>query len=518
MVYIIKGSGGGGKSGGGSGGKESPNTLRSRNLIKFIDLIGEGEIVGLEQGGKDIYFDETPLQNTDGTYNFDGIFWESRAGLPDQPCIAGFPSAERDINVNQEVTKKNGPVVRQTESNKLDAVRVTMTIPSLNETNTKNGNTTGSSVRFKIYVKNNTDADYILKLDKTISGKCVSTYQESYRINLNGEGPYLVKVERVTNDSEKSTLNNKTYLSSITELMDVKLTYPNCAYVGISYNSDQLSGTTPTRKYIVKGLKVQVPSNYDPETRFYDGAWDGSFKLAYTNNPAWCLYDMIVNNRYGLGDSVMENQVDKFAFYTVGKYCDDAVSDGFGSYEPRFTLNTCINSREDCYSLLNKMASVFRGMIYQYEQLITISQDSPKEVSAIYTPANVINGLFTYEGSSIYNRPTVITVSYLDEDLDFSDAVETVQDDDAIYKYGWNQQDLSGFGCTSRGQAHRLADWYMYTELKEKEMVSFSVGLDSVFVRPGDVVRIVDPSYMGARYGGRIKGFTSDTITLDSPV
>ena len=214
----------------------------------------------------------------------------------------------------------------------------------------------------------------------------------------------------------------------------------------------------------------------------------------------------------------MENQVDKFMFYTVGKYCDELVPDGFGGFEPRFTLNVCINSRESCYSLLSKMASVFRGMIYQYEQLITLSQDSPKEVSAIYTPANVINGTFSYEGSAIANRPTVVTVSYMDAENNFEDSIETVQDDEAIYRYGWNQTDLSGFGCTSRGQARRLANWYLYTEQNEKEIVSFSVGLDSVFVKPGDVVRVVDPSYMGARFGGRISAFTSDTITIDSPI
>ena len=518
MVKRIKGQG---KSGGGGAsypsGIEAANTLKSRNLIKFIDLIGEGEIVGLEHGGKDIIFDETPLQNEDNTYNFDGIFWEARVGLPDQPSISGFTSAERDINVNAEVTCKYGPIVRQTEGQELDAVRVTISVPALSKTDML-GNTFGTSVRFKIYTKGRSDLDYVLKLDKTITGKCVSTYQESYRINLTGRGPYLIKVERVTADSEKQNLHNKTYLSSITEIRDVKLTYPNCAYVGISYNSDQLSGTTPTRKYIVKGLKVQVPTNYNPETRYYDGAWDGSFKLAYTNNPAWCLYDIIVNNRYGLGDSIMENQVDKFAFYTVGKYCDELIPDGFGDYEPRFTLNTCINSRESCYSLLSKLASVFRGMVYQYEQLITISQDCPKEVSAIYTPANVLGGTFSYEGSAIANRPTVITVSYVDGKNNFVDSIETVQDDEAIYKYGWNQTDLVGFGCTSRGQAHRLAEWYLYTEQNEKELVTFNVGLDSVFVKPGDIVRVVDPSYMGARFGGRIVAFTTDTITIDNPI
>lgn len=508
----------------GSGGKVSTrwdlyekSSLNSRTVAKFIDLLGEGEIVGIdtERGAKDVYLDSTPIQNEDGTYNFNNITFETRNGLPDQPYVDGYPFAETDYNINKKI-ERDTPYYYTTIKDDLDAVRVTVGVNALYVT--RGESIIATSVRFKVYSKNKTDSDYVLILDEELFGKTTAAYQESYKIPLTGGGPYSIKVERVTADNTSDTVQNDLYLRTIAEVQDVKLTYPSCAYVAMTLDSDQVGSSIPKRTYIVKGMKVLVPTNYDPETRFYDGAWDGSFKLAYTNNPAWCIYDMIINSRYGLGDFVKDYMVDAFSFYQVAKYCDELVPDGFGGYEPRFTLNTRIANREDCFTLLSKMAGVFRGMLFQLNGLATVDQDRPKEVSGIYTPANVVNGEFTYSGTSILTRANVINCSYIDPDNNWESSVEQVMDEDNIFRYGWNSVDLDAFGCTSRGQAHRLADWYLYSSTKETESCTFEVGADSAFVIPGDVIRIIDPSYLGARYGGRVKSSSLTEIVLDSDV
>ena len=511
----------------GSGGKVSTrwdlyekSSLNSRTVAKFIDLLGEGEIVGIdpERGARDVYLDSTPLQNEDGTYNFSNITFETRNGLPDQPYVEGYPFAENDHNFNnKQIKKSDDPLFTYTTQwDELDAVRITMGVNALYRT--KSDKIIATSVRFKVYAKGATDLDYVLVLDEELFGKTTSPYQESYKIPLTGTGPFNIQIERVTDDNTSDKVQNDLYIRTISEIQDVKLTYPNCAYVAMTLDSDQVGSSIPTRTYIVKGTKVLVPTNYNPETRYYDGAWDGSFKLAYTNNPAWCLYDMIINNRYGLGDFVKDYMVDRFSFYQVAKYCDELVPDGFGGYEPRFTLNTRIANREDCFTLLSKMAGVFRGMLFQLNGLATVDQDRPKDVSGIYSPANVIGGEFVYSGTSILTRANVVNCSYIDPDNDWEQSVEQVIDEDNIFKYGWNSVDLDAFGCTSRGQARRLAEWYLYSSTKETESCSFEVGMDSVFVIPGDIIRVIDPSYLGARYGGRIKARTITEFTLDSEV
>lgn len=508
----------------GAGGKVSTrwdlyqkNSLNSRTVVKFIDLLGEGEIVGIdpERGARDVYLDSTPIQNDDGTYNFSNITFETRNGLPDQPYVEGYPFASTDYNINKQI-KKDNPYYYTTIKEEIDAIRITMGVNALYTT--RDGQAIATSVRFKVYTKGQDDLDYVLVLDEELFGKTTTPYQESYKLQLTGRAPYNVKIERVTADNTSDTRQDDLYLKSVSEIQDVKLTYPSCAYVAMTLDSDQIGSSIPTRTYIVKGTKVLVPTNYDPETRFYDGAWDGSFKLAYSNNPAWCLYDIITNNRYGLGDFVKDYMVDAFSFYQVAKYCDELVPDGFGGYEPRFTLNTRISNKEECYSLLSKMAGVFRGMLFQLNGLATVDQDRPKDVTGIYTPANVVGGEFVYSGTSILTRANVVNCSYVDPKNNWETSVEQVMDEESIFKYGWNAVDLDAFGCTSRGQAHRLADWYLYSSTKETESCSFEVGMDSAFAIPGDIIRIIDPSYLGARYGGRIKSRTTTEFVLDAPV
>lgn len=518
----------------GSGGKVSTrwdlykkSSLSSRSVVKFIDLLGEGEIVGIDpdRGAKDVYLDSTPIQNEDGSYNFSNITFETRNGLPDQPYVEGYPFAENDHNFKDVKLTTDNPYYYVINNTEVDAVRITVGVPGLYRVRKSDGSMIAISVRFKVYCKSNTDTDYVLVLDEELFGKTTARYQESYKIQLTGGAPYNLKIERVTEDStDDANRQDDLYLDTISEIQDVKLTYPNCAYVAMTLDSDQVGSSIPTRTYIVKGTKILVPTNYDPETRYYDGAWDGSFKLAYSNNPAWCLYDMIINNRYGLGDFVKDYMVDPFSFYQVAKYCDELVPDGyrdnggFTTYEPRFTLNTRIANREDCFSLLSKMAGVFRGMLFQLNGLATVDQDRPKDVSGIYTPANVVNGEFAYSGTSILTRANVVNCTYTDPTNNWEQSIEQVMDEDSIFKYGWNAVDVDAFGCTSRGQARRLAEWYLYSSTKETESCTFEVGMDSAFVIPGDIIRIVDPSYLGARYGGRIKSATTTTFVLDSQV
>lgn len=517
---IIRGAGGGGGKGGGGSSKsrapiESPDSLRSRQYARVIDLVSEGEIVGLVDGLKSVYLDDTPIQSPDGTVNFSGVVLETRPGTQSQAYIPGFPSVEAEVSVSTEVLYATS-VTRSISNVNADAVRVTVSVPRLSYQNLSNGDLSGTYVSLAIDVQTD-GGGYVQALTDTISGKTTSRYQRSYRIELPGDGPWDIRVRRLTADSTQSNLANATWWDSYTEIIDSKLRYPNSALVGLAVDAEQFRAI-PRRGYEIKGLKVRIPSNYDPDTRAYTGVWDGTFDVAWTDNPAWCFYDLLTSERYGLGAFLDEAQIDKWSLYTIGQYCDALVDDGFGGQEPRFTCNLYLQTRAEAYGVINAFASVFRGMVYWAGGAVAPVQDAPQDVAAMFAPANVVGGQFQYQGSSAKARHTVALVSWNDPDDRYRQKIEYVEDPDGIARYGVIQTEILAVGCTSRGQAHRLGRWLLYTERLESETVSFRAGLDGLAVAPGEIIQTTDPVRAGARMGGRIAAATASSVTLDAEV
>ncbi len=511
---FIVGAGGGGKGGGGSArvAQEAPDSLRSKAYARVVDIVCEGEIEGLVGGLKSVYLDDTPIQNSDGSYNFTGVTLEARTGTQQQSYIPGFSSVENEVSVGVEC-KYGQPVVRSITDPDVDAVRIKVSLPTLTLQDTTNGDLNGTSVSYAIDVQAR-GAGYVQILQDTVSGKTTSRYQRSYYVPLSGNGPWDVRLRRITADSTQTSLQNKTFLESYTEVIESKLRYPNSALMALRVDASQFT-SIPRRSYDLKLLRVRIPSNYFPETRSYAGVWDGSFKVAWTDNPAWCFYDLVTNTRYGLGNYIPESQVDKWALYRVAKYCDELVPNGLGGYEPRFTCNLYLQTREQAYKVVQDMASVFRGMAYWSGGAITVTQDAPQDPVYQFTAANVVDGEFAYQGSSAKARHTVALVSWVDPDDFYRQKVEYVEDLTGITRYGVVQADVVAMGCTSRGQANRVGKWLLYSEQSESEIITFRTGLEGAVVRPGDVVKVADASRGGMRLGGRIAAASTVSVTLD---
>ena len=511
---LIIGAGGGGKGGGGSArvAQEAPDSLRSKAYARVVDLVCEGEIEGLAAGLQSVYLDDTPIQNPDGSYNFTGVTLETRPGTQQQSYIPGFSSVENEVAVGVEC-KSSQPVVRSINDPDVDAVRIKVSIPTLSLQDTTNGDLNGTSVSYAIDVQAR-GAGYVQFLADTVSGKTTSRYQRSYYIPLTGTGPWDVRLRRITADSTQTSLQNKTFLESYTEVIESKLRYPNSALMALRVDASQFT-SIPRRSYDLKLLRVRIPSNYFPETRSYNGVWDGTFKVAWTDNPAWCFYDLVTNTRYGLGSLIPESQVDKWALYRVARYCDELVPDGLGGYEPRFTCNLYLQSREQAYKVVQDMASIFRGMAYWSGGAITVTQDAPQDPVYQFTAANVLGGEFAYQGSSAKARHTVALVNWVDPDDFYRQKVEYVEDMAGIARYGVVQADVVAMGCTSRGQANRVGKWLLYSEQSESEIITFHTGLEGAVVRPGDVIKVADSSRSGLRLGGRIAAATTVSVTLD---
>ena len=507
---IIEGAGGG-KGGGGSARtpREAPNTLRSTSKARIIDALCEGPIVGLADGMKSIFLDDTPLQDEGGAYNFQGVTVHTRDGDPDQAHIAGFPAVETANDVSVEVLADT-PVVRTVGNLDADAVRVTVQLPALTFQDKENGDLLGTFVDIAIDVRPDSGS-WVQRKTDTIEGKTTSPYQRTYRIELNGGGPWDVRVRRLTADSDSATLRNQTYWATYTEVIDAKLQYPDTALVGLEVDAAQFGNQIPKRSYDIKGLIVRVPSNYDPATRTYSGLWDGSYKLAWSDNPAWCFLDLATSQRYGAG---LES-VDKWGLYQIAQYCDELVPNGYGEQEPRFTFNTVLSSREEAITALNTLASAFRGMTYWGANTVMPVADMPADPVKLVTPANVIDGEFEYSGTALKARHSVALVSWNDPDDNFRLQVEVVEDADAIQQLGWKQLDVTAVACTSRGQAHRLGKWMLASERAETETVTYSAGVDHADVRPGDLIALSDPTTAGARLGGRIVTTGLQTLGLD---
>lgn len=515
---LIIGAGGGGGKGGGSARKpkEKKDNLNSTQYAKVLDLISEGEIQGLKNGLQSIYLNNTPIQNPNGTLNFEGVEVTTRNGTQAQGYIPGTDAVEEEFPVGIEVTTTS-PLTRTVTDTNVNAMRVTITVPQLQKFNDK-GDIKGTHVQLQIAVQYN-GGGFSTVIDDTISGRTADSYQRDYLVNFSGAFPVDVRVTRITEDSSSAKLMNAFSWSSYTEITYAKLRYPNSALVGLRVDAEQFN-SIPTRSYLIRGIKVQIPNNATVDQAngrlVYSGVWNGIFGAAqWCSDPAWILWDLLTSTRYGFGDHIQAAQLDRWAFYAASQYASALVPNGFGGWEPRFSCNVNIQTAEEAYKLINDMCSVFRAMPYWSTGALTISQDRPSDAAYLFTLANVSEEGFSYQGSSRKGRPTVAVVSYLD--LNTRDiAYEVVEDQAAIAKYGVVTTEISAFACTSRGQASRIGEWLLYSEQYESEVVSFTASIDAgVVVRPGQVIEISDPMRAGSRRGGRIYAATTTAITVD---
>ena len=500
-----------GKGGGGGGGHtpvEAKESGRSKQLVKIVEVISEGEVYGLADGMKSIYFDKTPVQNKDGSYNFKNVQVEGRVGGQVQDLMAGFNTSEKEVGVGALV-KKNLPLTRTVTDAKVSRLRLTIGVQSLFKQE-DNGDTNGTSVNFVITIGKKT---YPI----SISGKYSSQYLQHHTFNNLPSVPFIVKVERTTDDSTTQRLQNNTIWSSYTEIIDTEFTYPNTALMGVKFDSEYFSNI-PTRTYDLLGLKVKVPSNYDTRTRQYTGIWDGTFKVDWTDNPAWVLYDVVTNKRYGLGGRLGEFGADKWALYQVAQYCDQLVPDGFGGQEPRFTCNAWLTEQRSAYQVINDICSIFRAMPVWNGQQLTVVMDRPADPVWTYTNANVDESGFSYTFSARKSRHNAIQVEYADKENSYEKAIEYVADDESIRKNGLNVKKITAFGCTSRGQAHRTALWLLQTEKLETKTVTFTVGAEGLMHIPGDIIKVADTHYAGTNIGGRVLAVNGKTVTLDREI
>lgn len=530
---FLRGAGGDDDSGGTRTPVVSPDSLKSIAFLKILDLWGEGEIGGLADGSKSIFLNRTPLQNSDGSYNFQNVEWTQRRGTQHQDYISDNAASEREISVAAQFKFGNpsqGPqpsninqtgtaITRTIVDPNVTSIRVRISTPQLSYTNPTNGDISGTSVSYSVWLKASNDVSFVQVVADTFSGKSSSKYERTKKFSLHGVGPWLVRVQRDTPDPVNNYTQNTTVWESFTEVTDAKLTYPNSALIGLRIDATQFN-SVPSRIYEVNLLKIKVPTNYDDVARVYTGTWDGTFKISTgsCSNPAWVFYDLLTSERYGLGQYIQESQVNKWALYEIGRYCDETVSDGYGGTEPRFTCNILIPGRTEAYGLLKSLASVFRGMIYWAGGTVTTTQDSPKDPVYLYNQANVIDGKFTYQGASAQSQHSVARVTWNDPTNFYESTVEYVEDPDAIKNDGVIETEITAFGCTSRGQAHRLGKWLLYTEKYESEVCSFSTGLEGIACSPGDIIEIADPLKAGVRLGGRTHSATTVTVTVDAVI
>lgn len=496
---------------GGSGGHtpvEAKETSRSKQLVKIVEVISEGEVEGLADGMKSVYFDNTPVQNKDGSYNFNNVQLEGRVGSQVQDVIAGFNTSEKEVSVGTQV-RNNLPITRTVTDSKVSRLRLTIGVQSL-FSQAENGDTNGTTVELVITIGSQS-------YPVSISGKYSSQYLQQHTFDNLPPVPFTVKVERVTEGSKSQRLQNNTVWSSYTEIIDTEFTYPNTALIGVKFDSEYFSNI-PARTYDLLGLRVKVPSNYDTRTRKYTGMWDGTFKTDWTDNPAWILYDVVTSKRYGLGNRLGEFGADRWALYQVSQYCDQLVPDGFGGQEPRFTCNAWLTEQRSAYDVINDICSIFRAMPVWNGQQLTVVMDRPSDPVWTYTNANVEKGEFNYTFSAKKARHNAIQVEYADKDNGYEKAIEYVSDDESIRRNGLNVKKITAFGCTSRGQAHRTGLWLLQTEKLETKTVSFVVGAEGLMHVPGDIIKVADTYYAGTNVGGRVLAVNGKKVTLDREI
>ncbi|HBD0580960.1 TPA: host specificity protein J [Escherichia coli] len=500
--------------------REAKDNLKSTQMMSVIDAIGEGPVEGPVKGLQSILVNKTPLTDTDGNPVIHGVTAVWRAGEQEQTPPEGFESSGAETALGVEVTKAK-PVTRAITSANIDRLRVTFGVQSLVQT-TSEGDRNPASVRLLIQLQRN--GNWVTEKDVTINGKTTSQFLASVILDNLPERPFNIRMVRETADSTTDQLQNKTLWSSYTEIIDVKQCYPNTAIVGLQVDAEQFGGQQMTVNYHIRGRIIQVPSNYDPEKRTYSGIWDGSLKPAYSNNPAWCLWDMLTHPRYGMGKRLGAADVDKWALYAIGQYCDQMVPDGFGGTEPRMTFNAYLSQQRKAWDVLSDFCSAMRCMPVWNGQTLTFVQDRPSDVVWPYTNCDVVvddNGVgFRYSFSALKDRHTAVEVNYTDPQNGWQTSTELVEDPDAILRYGRNLLKMDAFGCTSRGQAHRAGLWVIKTGLLETQTVDFTLGSQGLRHTPGDIIEICDNDYAGTMTGGRILSIdaASRTLTLDREV
>lgn len=518
---IAGGKGGkGGKGGSGGGNIEHPNSLRSKQIARVIDLLSEGPIGGI-QTAMDIWYDGVPMQNPNGTYNFNSIELDQRIGWSgtNQPLMAGFNEQQAEAPVGVQV-KRNIPVVRAIPDTNATRARVTLSVPALQITDKKTGNINGTNVDFAMFVQNNGGGWINLAgagNNFRIEGKTNTRYQRSYTFALPGEGPWEIRIDRASEDSTVAELQNDLYWDSYASIIDSKLNYNLSAVVGTTIDAEQFQ-SIPKRVYRVYGLYHWIPNNYDPYNRIYYGAWDGNFQFAWSNNPAWVLFDLILNPRYGLGQFINVNEVDKWTMYRIAQWCDGWVPNGKGGWEPRWTCNVVIRDQQEAFDLINSFAAIFRGFNYWGGGQLVPFADMPGDVKGLYTHANVVGGQFTYQSADIRARHTVAHVTWNDPENLGEPRISVVEDQEGVRRFGIQKLDIIAVGCTTEGQAIRTGKWALFTEQYESETITFRTGFDTAWARPGDIVEVADETISGERVGGRVVEGYTDHIITDAPL
>lgn len=523
------GGGGGGKGGGGSSRTpvEAANNLFSVAFAKTLFAVSEGEIEGFpNSAAKDIYLDGTAIQRKDGTYNWKDVTLEYKSGTDAQEPIKGFTQAENTVNVSTQVSKDVGPISRTITDSDVEKVRVIIQHPSLQSINADTGDTNPTSVSYKISLSSNGGA-FVTKAEPTISGKSSGQFQRAYEFDLTGSAPWDIKVERVTADSTNSLLSNSIVWQAYTEIIDEKLCYPNTALLGVRVDARQFSNI-PDVTVRLRGRRVQVPNNYNPTNRTYTGTWDGTWKTAWTDNPAWIFRDLVVNPVFGVRRYLSSADVDKWSLYEISRYCDELVPNGKGGTEPRYRCNVYLQNSGSVFEVLNGLASVFRGLIYNDGGTIHVTQDRAGTPVQQFSEANVIQEVdesgrvtspcFSYSGSSRTARKSVVLVNWDDPDQNYNSVVEYLQDDELLRKFGYNPIDLRLIGVTSRSQAVRAAKDALFANRYLTEKVSFRVAAEGLASSVGEIIQICDPGKQGQRIAGRITEVDGSTITTDAPL
>ncbi|HHV1337509.1 TPA: phage attachment tail tip protein J [Escherichia coli] len=494
--------------------REARDNLKSTQLLSVIDAISEGPVEGPMNGLKSVLLNSTPVLDSEGNTNISGVTVVFRAGEQEQTPPEGFESSGSETVLGTEV-KYDTPITRTITSANIDRLRFTFGVQALVETTSK-GDRNPSEVRLLVQIQRN--GGWVTEKDITIKGKTTSQYLASVVVGNLPPRPFNIRMRRMTPDSTTDQLQNKTLWSSYTEIIDVKQCYPNTALVGVQVDSEQFGSQQVSRNYHLRGRILQVPSNYNPQTRQYSGIWDGTLKPAYSNNMAWCLWDMLTHPRYGMGKRLGAADVDKWALYVIGQNCDQSVPDGFGGTEPRITCNAYLTTQRKAWDVLSDFCSAMRCMPVWNGQTLTFVQDRPSDKVWTYNRSNVVmpddGAPFRYSFSALKDRHNAVEVNWIDPNNGWETATELVEDTQAIARYGRNVTKMDAFGCTSRGQAHRAGLWLIKTELLETQTVDFSVGAEGLRHVPGDVIEICDDDYAGIRTGGRVLAVNSQTRTL----
>ncbi|HBM8994928.1 TPA: host specificity protein J [Citrobacter freundii] len=505
-----------GRKGGSSSSRtptEQPDDLQSVAKAKILVALGEGEFAG-QLTGKNIYLDGTALENTDGSQNFSGVAWEFRAGTQAQNYIQGIPGTENEINVGTEVSSATA-WTRTFTNTQLSAVRLRLKWPSLFKQE-DNGDLVGYSINYAIDLQTD-GGTWQAVLNTSATGKTTSGYERSHRIDLPQAGStWTIRLRKITADANSAKVGDTMTLQSFTEVIDAKLRYPNTALLYLEFDSSQFNGSIPQISCEPRGRVIRVPDNYDPDSRTYSGTWQGAFKWAWTDNPAWIFYDLVITDRFGLGNRLSAANIDKWTLYQVSQYCDQPVPDGKGGSgtEPRYTCNVYVQDRNDAYTVLRDFAAIFRGMTYWGGDQIVALADMPRDVDYAYTRANVIDGRFTYSSSTTKTRYTTALVSWSDPGNAYADAMEPVFERPLVARYGFNQLEMTAIGCTRQSEANRKGRWGILTNNKDR-VVSFDVGLDGNIPQPGYIIAVSDELLSGKVMGGRISAVNGRVIKLD---